>query len=549
MITIAGKRKSKTSHLSEEEKKERRRAQNRKQMAAAKAKETPAQKANRNRQNAVHKADVRANQTPEQIADRNRQNAAYMADVRAARTPDEREARNLQNAANMAAARANETAEETEIRNNRNALNMAAARANETAEETEIRNNQNALNMAAMRNSKKSNVNFKDAMRTTEILDGSFIVKSLHETADRIGGMTIECNDCKALKFPGETPSSCCLEGKVALPHYPRPPEPLMELWTGTDDRSKVMRGLSRTLNGAVCLTSLQNHAPRRDGWRPSVILQGRVVTRAGPLMPENGESPQYSQLYIQDPSLELTYRYNNMSIPQNTSEQNRLILREVLEIIQTVLHDVNPFVQDFKQIIEMPDEEIGRGKIVICAKAPTGQHARRYNQQSNLKEVSILTDTQPHDLILQKREGGLHSVSDLNPKGMPLHFTLLFPYGTPGYDLELKQADGHKRVTPRQYFAFHVNIRSNDINYIHMAGRLFQEWLCMAWFLIENQRLEFQKKNQKALRADTYRSVQQMAQERHRQLVPRTDGIYRDDNQRPSIGRKILSSSFTGGP
>ena len=300
---------------------EERRARDRQRKATKKAKMTPAQ-ANANREKEKERiAQLRAAQTSAQAdayreRERNRKAEKKSKETsdqvaanreierergtkrRAARTPDEREARNLQNAAIMAAARANESAEEREIRNNRNAVNMAAARANETAEETEIRNNQNALNMAATRNSKKSNVNFKDAMRTTEILDGSFIVKSLHETADRIGGMTIECNDCKALKFPGETPSSCCLEGKVALPHYPRPPEPLMELWTGTDDRSKVMRGLSRTLNGAVCLTSLKNHAPRRDGWRPSVILQGRVVTRAGPLMPENGESPVFTALH-----------------------------------------------------------------------------------------------------------------------------------------------------------------------------------------------------------------------------------------------------------
>ena len=549
MIKIAGKRNSKTSHLSEEEKKERRRAQNRKQMAAAKAKETPAQKANRNRQNAVHKADVRANQTSEQITDRNRQNAAYMADVRANQTQEQIANRNRQNAAHMADVRANQTQEQIANRNRQNAAHMADVRANLTPGQITNRNHQNAAHMANVRNREKTQVEFKDAMRTHEILNGTYIVKPLQETADNIGQMTVECPHCKAIKFPGETPSSCCLEGKVKLPHYPQPPDSIMQLWSGNDERSQVMRKLSRTLNNAVGLASIKNHAPRREGWCPTVILQGKVVTRAGPLLPENGERPQYSQLYIQDPSLELTIRYNNMTIPQNTSEQDKLILREVLEIIQTTLHEVNPFVQDFKQIVEMPDEEIANGKIVICSKAPSGQHTRRYNPQTNLKEVSILTDTEPHDLILQKRGGGLHTVRDLHPKGMPLHFTLLFPYGTPGYDLELTQADSNRRVTPRQYFTFHLNIRNNATNYIFLAGRLFQEWLCMAWFLIENQRLEYQRNNQKALRADTYKSVQQMAQERNRDLAPRADGLYPDDNRRPTIGRKILSSSFTGGP
>ena len=54
---------------------------------------------------------------------------------------------------------------------------------------------------------------------------------------------------------------------------------------------------------------------------------------------------------------------------------------------------------------------------------------------QVNLQEVSILTNSQPHDLVLQRRGGGLQNISDLNPKGMPLHFTLLFPHGTYGWD------------------------------------------------------------------------------------------------------------------
>ena len=57
------------------------------------------------------------------------------------------------------------------------------------------------------------------------------------------------------------------------------------------------------------------------------------------------------------------------------------------------------------------------KGKIVISAKArPTGEHERRYNEQINLQEVSILTNSEPHDLVLQLRGGGLHTISDLNP-------------------------------------------------------------------------------------------------------------------------------------
>ena len=84
------------------------------------------------------------------------------------------------------------------------------------------------------------------------------------------------------------------------------------------------------------------------------------------------------------------------------------------------------------------------------------------------------------------------------------------------------------------------------------MGGKLFQEWICMAWLTIENQRLEYQRRNQKALRADTYKSIREATEERLQevaQLAPREDGIYNDDHRAPVIGRKILCSSFQGGP
>ena len=586
--------------LSEEERKDRDRERQRKQKAAKRAQETPEQRALRNssrrNRNRIAQAQARANETAEQSQNRRNQDAAAHTQARANETAEQSQNRRNQDAAAHAQARANETAEQSQNRQNQDAAAHAQARANETAVQSHIRRNQdaaahaqaraietaeqtltrqnrdaaahaiawanetpqqredrqqrNARNLTTARNAKKTHVEYKDAMRTLEIFDGDFEVLQLEQTEDEIGSMTIECPDCGALRFPRETPSMCCQSGKVALPPFPKPPNQLLELWTGNDERSTVMRKFARTLNNAVCLTSLKNHAPRQEGWRPSVIFQGRVETRAGPLLPENGEQPRYSQLYVHDPSMESTNRFNNMTVPENMSEAQKIILREVLEIIQTSLHQVNPFIQDFKQIIEMPENDIGNGKIVISARAPTGEHARRYNLQNNLKEVSILTDGQPHDLILQKRGGGFLSVHDLNPKGQPLHFTLLFPYGTYGYDMEVKHVDDRRRVTPREYYTFYLNLRSGENrNYVHLTGRLFQEWLCMAWFLIENQRLRYQEQNQKSLRADTYKSVREITEERRRQLAPRTDGLYPDDHRAPTIGRKILSSSFAGGP
>ena len=53
---------------------------------------------------------------------------------------------------------------------------------------------------------------------------------------------------------------------------------------------------------------------------------------------------------------------------------------------------------------MEINEEELSQGKIVIGTKAtPAGEHERRYNVQLNLTEVSILTTSKPHDLVLQQ--------------------------------------------------------------------------------------------------------------------------------------------------
>ena len=66
-----------------------------------------------------------------------------------------------------------------------------------------------------------------------------------------------------------------------------------------------------------------------------------------------------------------------------------------------------------------------------------------------------------------------------------------------------------------------------------------------MGWVVTENQRLNYAAMNQKALRADTYKNVKELTAEQFRD----PDAVFGDDHQVPSVGRKILPSSHTGGP
>ena len=373
----------------------------------------------------------------------------------------------------------------------------------------------------------------------------------LEETVDGIGTMSLICPHCGAKKFKGEPPSSCCLNGQIRLDVFPRPPAPIMDLWMGNDAKSRIFREHSRIINNSVCLSSLQVQERKAiDGFNPSVIFEGKVMHRVGSIGHAAGETPRYAQLYVLDSAMELTQRFANMYVPTSLSSNQKKLLKQCVEVVQNAIHSVNPFVADFKQIMEIPVEDLAEGKIIISAEGPADKHKRTYNLPTNLKEVSIVTNSQPNDMVLHQRGGGLKTISNLNPCGMPFHFTLLFPHGSHGWDKCVSQADGKRRITPRQFFCFHLNLRGGiNQDFLHRAGRLFQEWICMSWVLVEDQRLFYQEQNQKALRADTYTNVKEFVDQRKAELAPREDGVYADDHQKPVIGRKILSASFTGGP
>ena len=499
---------------------------------------------------AERQAKRRAAQSAKKKEDDRAKNREAMASARSEQTAEERENELKKQRAAMASARLKQTAEE---RAERVAMHREATKS-QRANQTPAQRKEGRAKDRNRKGRENTKVEKKEALKSPEILNGTHPVPDLKDTVDDIGKMDNACQHCGALKFLKETASTCCNNGKVDLPTLPQPPDQINKLWHDDTAEGRLFRQHSRSINNAVCLTSIKGKQKTfGGGFTPCVVYEGKVSYLVGPIQAADGERPCFAQLYVHDPSLETGLRLSGMTIPAGASERQKKILEQVLVKVQDDLHKFNPYIRDFKQIMDIDDEQLGQGKIVISAKSrPTGEHERRYNEQLNLQEVSILTNSQPHDLVLQQRGGGLQSISDLNPKGMPLHFTLLFPHGTYGWNPEERhsvESKSKRRVTTREFYVFYMNQRSRELDYLHLAGRLYQEWICISWLAVENQKLEYQRRNQKALRADSYKNVREAAEERRRDLAPREDGMYADDSNQPAIGRKILSSSFIGSP
>ena len=244
----------------------------------------------------------------------------------------------------------------------------------------------------------KRSVQPRDGLRAKEVMTGTLIVPYIGDTEDGIGKMDVECPYCKALKFKNETPSMCCNNGKIQLQPFPKPPPQILKLFRpdlfvdGDEAMSKVFLKYIRPLNNALCLSSLRANYQIFKNYNPTVIIQGQVHQYAGPLQAREGETPVFAQIYVQDPSLEMTTRFANLTVPASITAQEKSKLRTLLQKLQETLRKSNPFVRDFCQIISIQDDQLSNCQLVISAKArPQGEHERRYNPQVFISPISLL--------------------------------------------------------------------------------------------------------------------------------------------------------------
>ena len=71
------------------------------------------------------------------------------------------------------------------------------------------------------------------------------------------------------------------------------------------------------------------------------------------------------------------------------------------------------------------------------------------------------------------------------------------------------------------------ANMRCSESDFLFRFGRLFQEYIWLAFTTMESQRLKYQRNNQNSLRADSYKNIREALNER----VPLTDKLTADDH------------------
>nr|XP_028952599.1 uncharacterized protein LOC103405083 [Malus domestica] len=306
--------------------------------------------------------------------------------------------------------------------------------------------------------------------------------------------------------------SLCCQQGKVKLPRPMLTPHFLENLLDPTKGQTSLLfRENIRAYNSMFAFTSMGakvDHTVNNQLGPYIFKISGQVHHLMGSLLPPDGECPKFAQLHVYDTANEIGNRFNAI----NCKETNMKLDENIVKGLNNMFNESNELLNDDKQYGQPTCDEIA-GLIV----GDIGQF------DSN------------RDIVIEFKDGELKRVTKLNPKFMS--------YGEDGYspDLKLNIPSNNRpckrgRVTMRAFIPYQIQERESQLDTLLKGGRLFQQFLVDAYATLEEDRLDYIRKNQKSLRSEVYKGIY--------------DAVSKGDHDADNIGKRvILPSSYTGSP
>jgi hypothetical protein len=167
----------------------------------------------------------------------------------------------------------------------------------------------------------------------------------------------------------------------------------------------------------------------------PIFKIFGQVHHRIGSLLPSDGSSPQFIQLYIYDTVNEVRNRMQCISSSNQPIEDlDPAIVQELIKMLD--LH--NPFAKKFRmardRLAECEDENFIIRIIGVREGDSVQYNLPTTDQLAMLIVGDFSLHTFKHDIIIETKNRELKRISSLHPAFMPLHYPLLFPYGERGF-------------------------------------------------------------------------------------------------------------------
>ncbi|XP_035843997.1 uncharacterized protein LOC110931558 [Helianthus annuus] len=329
------------------------------------------------------------------------------------------------------------------------------------------------------------------------------------------GDQIIVCGSCNAKIWKAEADrgekkrnkvnySICCSYGKVLLPDLRQPPDILKDLYVGANAKSNFFQKYIRRYNSMFSFTSMGGRIDKSINRGNALYifrLSGQNYHNIGNMLPNDGDAPKFSQLYIYDTDNEIFNRQNvvggsntSFSITENAFDV------QIIEELKVMLDTHNALLR------------------LIGKRSKDG---RTYNlpEASEVAALVIGDFTQAvenRDIVVKTKSGRLERISELHSSYLSLQYPLLFPYGEDMYrvdilhrGLNLDTKSKRPMCTMREFFAYRLQDRVDKFSVIHNAKRLFQQFVVDAYTMIESERLFYIRRQQTHLRSESFQNIQ----------------------------------------
>ncbi|CAL9002644.1 unnamed protein product [Prunus brigantina] len=337
----------------------------------------------------------------------------------------------------------------------------------------------------------------------------------------------------------------CCQEGKIKLP-ISKPTPPFLEnlLDPSKGPKSLLFRENIRAYNSMFAFTSMGAKVDHsvNSGPGPYIFkISGQVHHLMGSLLPLEGECPKFAQLYIYDTHNETMNRLNAV----NCKQKNEKLDEDIVQGLITMFDESNELVKLFRTARDKFEKDcLTSLKLRLLGRQ--ADDSKQYEQPTcdeigGLVVGDIGLFDSNRDIVIELKAGELKRITKLNPKFMSLQYPILFPYGEDGYKPDLKWTNDYKghepkrgRVPMRAFIAYQIQERGPLLDTLLKGGRLFQQFLVDSYATLEEDRLDYIRKNQTNLRSEIYKGIY--------------DAISKGDSDANNVGQKvILPSSYTG--
>ncbi|XP_022041196.1 uncharacterized protein LOC110943770 [Helianthus annuus] len=343
--------------------------------------------------------------------------------------------------------------------------------------------------------------------------------------------------------------SLCCSNRDVELPPSPAPPPLLERFYKKVTPESRNFMNNIRAYNMMFSFTSLGGKVSKsfqKSKGSYVFVLQGQNYHRIDSLLPNEGEEPKFSQLYIYDSQNEDFNRQKAVSVEEGSKTTTKQDLDLAISSLKKMLDSCNPLVKSFRMVQDCFKENDWQN-VKLKLIGTRDKDGRIFNLPT-AEEIAalIICDFEgpfdKRDIIVQTKSGGLQRISELHPSYLALQYPFIFPYAEDRFRLGIK----HRGVsvdcdilrtstTMREFFSYRIQDRPNQFSLLVNAQKLFQQFVVDAYMMIESAGLAYIKTQQPKLRTQTFKNLNQ--------------SVESEESDASNCGKQILlPSSFTGG-